>query len=103
MLTFSPSPQVETLMAKLRVDEEHLVTLMSLGYSAKECRIALRQTNNMPELALTYLDEKKMLRKQEYERWKQEQQGKYLQVTWQHIGRASETRDRFWEGVFFAR
>ncbi|XP_018494908.1 NEDD8 ultimate buster 1 [Galendromus occidentalis] len=71
--------EVETLMAKLVVNEDHLLTLMSFGYTAKECRLALRQTNNIVELALTYLEEKQIRRKNEYERWKSEQQGKYLE------------------------
>ena len=53
---------------------------MSLGYTAKECRLALRQTRNNVELALIYLEEKKGIREKDHERWRLEQQGKYLQV-----------------------
>lgn len=76
-------------MAKLEVDQEHLLTVMSYGFKAQESRIALRQTNNIPEHAVMYLEEKEMLRTEGVERWRKEQQGKYLEVSLRIQSRAS--------------
>ncbi|OQR76738.1 NEDD8 ultimate buster 1-like [Tropilaelaps mercedesae] len=65
-------------MNKLHVDEKHISTLVSIGYTAQDARLALRQTNNDLELAGNILLNKQEQRAKEQLRWEEENKDKYL-------------------------
>lgn len=67
-------------MKKLHVDEKHISTLVGMGYTVQQARLALRQASNNVELASNLLLNKQEQREKEQLRWEKEQREKKFQV-----------------------